>query len=163
MMCKNENIEYICRKMEEKDLNQVAELEVLCFPTPWPLHALRKEITDNDCARYLVIEKDGVIVSYGGMWLIIDEAHITNFATNPEYRRMGLATQLMKNMIILAVAQGMKHMTLEVRESNLGAQALYEKMGFSVQGVRKKYYSNNNEDAYIMWNNDVQELAKEFN
>lgn len=150
--------EYVCRMMNENDLEQIEQLEILCFPTPWPLSALRREIKENECARYLVIEKEGEIVAYGGMWFIIDEAHITNFATNPKYRRMGLATQLMKNMIELAKANSVSHMTLEVRVSNTVAQELYRKMGFSVQGTRKKYYSDNNEDAYIMWNNDIDNL-----
>ena len=155
-------IKYVCRMMGKKDIDQIANLEIACFPTPWPKYALKRELTQNDCARYLVVEQDGIIVAYGGMWFIIDEAHITNFATHPGYRRLGLATQLMKNMIKLAVSNGIKHMTLEVRVSNNIAQDLYKKMGFTVQGVRKKYYSNNNEDAYIMWNNDIQEIAKTF-
>ena len=102
------------------------------------------------------LEEQGKLIGYGGMWIILDEAHITNVCVLPEKRRQGYATKLMDELAGIASGLGADNMTLEVRVSNEEALKLYEKCGFHIQGVRKKYYSNNGEDAYIMWKEGTQ-------
>src|SRR5690606_7189119 len=109
------------------------------------------ELTNNQFARYIVLELADEIIGYGGMWTIMDEAHITNIAVRAQYRGRGFGEQIMRELMVAAACLGMRRMTLEVRVSNHIAQHLYEKMGFYPSGIRKGYYSDNNEDAMIMW------------
>ncbi len=143
------------RPMQEEDIDAVHKIESLCFSSPWSKDSFRDEIKSNICARYIVAVLNGKIVGYGGMWLIINEAHITNIAVHPLFRRKSIGSGLLKAMIHLAHDElGIKKMTLEVRKSNHSAQSMYRKFGFLVAGERKKYYENN-EDATIMWCNDI--------
>jgi len=139
------------RFMKEEDIPQIVELEKICFTLPWSEQAFRNELTQNHFARYLVLEHGNEIVGYGGMWLIVDEAHVTNVAIHPAYRGRKLGELLMKQLMELAKAFKAKSMTLEVRASNYVAQSLYRKLGFTAAGVRPGYYSDNHEDALIMW------------
>jgi len=146
--------------MALSDIDQVLAIEQRSFPTPWSKKAFISEITDNIFASYMVVEKGDKIVGYGGMWVFLDEAHITNIAVAPENRRTGIGEFILKQLIATAVAGGAKRMTLEVRASNHAAQRLYEKMGFERKGLRKGYYTDLREDAIIMWKDDlVQEGA----
>lgn len=142
------------RRMEKGDVPRMAELEKLCFPTPWSAKALAGELK-NDVAHYLVLERDGIVVGYAGSWIMYDEAHITNVAVDPNCRRQGLGMRIMRAMMELAVSLDATRMTLEVREHNYGAQALYAKCGFLKAGIRPGYYSDTGEDALILWNDDV--------
>lgn len=151
---------FYVRPMTASDLDKVSEIEKICFPTPWSKEAFRIEIEENRCARYFVAVYQGEIVGYGGMWLIIDEAHITNVAVHPNYRGLGVGEAIMRSLIQEAVGLGAIRMTLEVRISNKIAQNLYRKLGFYDAGIRKQYYSNNNEDALIMWNDQIRDIAK---
>ncbi len=151
-------ISFDIRPMKGPDVAKVAEIERICFITPWSYDSLYKELK-NKFARYLVIEIDGDIVGYGGMWVYLGEAHVTNIAVLPEFRRRGLARNLMQGMMKQAVENKASCMSLEVRERNLAAQNLYENLGFKKEGVRKRYYSDTGEDAYIMWNYDIIETA----
>lgn len=139
------------REMTLDDLDQIMEIEKMCFTAPWTWESFEKEIRDNHLAKYLVILYNEKIVGYGGMWFIIDEAHITNIAINKELRNRKLGSFLVKSMIEYAERLGIHRMTLEVRESNAPAQGLYTKFGFKPCGKRPKYYQDNNEDAIIMW------------
>ncbi|HWS30097.1 MAG TPA: ribosomal protein S18-alanine N-acetyltransferase [Clostridia bacterium] len=143
------------RPMQKADLNRVAELEKICFRSPWSYNALAGELK-NDVAHYRVAEKSGVVIGYAGMWLICNEAHITNVAIAPVERGKGFGRALMLTMMRLAVSLGADDMTLEVRESNLPAQSLYYKLGFEKAGVRKKYYSDTGESAYILWLKNIK-------
>jgi ribosomal-protein-alanine N-acetyltransferase len=98
-----------------------------------------------------VAENEGEIIGYGGMWLILDEAHITNVAVRVSSRGNGVGEKLVHFLIDEASKSGARSMTLEVREGNIAARSLYEKMGFFVEGIRPKYYQDNKEDALIMW------------
>ncbi|MOA25396.1 ribosomal-protein-alanine N-acetyltransferase [compost metagenome] len=102
-------------------------------------------------ARYMVMEYEGQIIGYGGMWIIMDEAHVTNIAVRSDYRGQGLGNRLLLELQRTAVFFGAAKMTLEVRVSNDIAQNLYRKYGFTASGIRPRYYSDNNEDALIMW------------
>jgi len=138
------------------DVEKLAEIEKLCFASPWSASAFREELS-NVCARYLVAEKDGVVVGYGGMWLILTEAHITNVAVLAQYRGKGYGKRLLQGLMRLAYDElGIQMMTLEVRKSNAIARSLYETHGFRVEGVRPHYYENNGEDALIMWCPDTR-------
>lgn len=139
------------RVMTLDDLDSVLEIENSTFTTPWTRESFEKEIRNNQLAKYLVIENDEQIVGYGGMWFIVDEAHITNIAIDKSFRKRRLGSFLVKSMIEYAQHLGIHRMTLEVRESNIAAQRLYMKFGFKPYGKRPKYYQDNNEDAIIMW------------
>ncbi len=143
--------EYNLRFMQEQDIAQVYELEKLCFTLPWSQESFYTELTQNLFARYLVIEMDNRIISYGGMWIIVDEAHVTNVAVHPDYRGHKLGELMMRQLMELARGLHAVRMTLEVRPSNAVARALYQKLGFVDTAVRPGYYSDNNEDAIIMW------------
>ena len=139
------------RRMEMKDLDDIEEVEQLSFPTPWSRESFINELKNNVFARYFVIEKDKRVIGYGGMWLVLDEAHITNIAIHPDYRGLRLGERLMRRLMGLALRSGAASMTLEVRKSNEVAQRLYRKLGFVEEGVRPGYYTDNGEDAIIMW------------
>lgn len=95
------------------------------------------------------------IIGFSGLWLMVDEAHVTTIATHPGYRGRGLGELLLSSLIDIAYRIGARNVTLEVRVSNYVAQNLYRKYGFVEAGVRRRYYSDNHEDAYIMWTEDI--------
>ncbi|MDR0929895.1 MAG: ribosomal protein S18-alanine N-acetyltransferase [Oscillospiraceae bacterium] len=142
--------EAIVRPMMLGDVEAVDEIEKGCFAVPWTHDAFVREITENKCARYLVAEVNGMVVAYAGMWLVIDEAHITNIAVHQAFRGRGYGELVTRALMRLAADTGMVFMTLEVRRSNLVAQSLYRKVGFYDVGFRKRYYEDNQEDALIM-------------
>lgn len=139
------------RSMQLADIGTICEIEKASFSTPWSEGAFYNELVNNHFAHYLVLEYQGDIVGYGGMWVIMDEAHVTNIAVREAYRGKKLGEQLMLQMQATAVFLGAVKMTLEVRVTNYVAQRLYEKLGFRPAGVRRGYYSDNMEDALIMW------------
>jgi ribosomal-protein-alanine N-acetyltransferase len=137
--------------MTIEDIPDIMVIEHESFTLPWSEGAFRNEMTLNHFARYLVMEVEGKPVGYCGMWTIVDEAHITNIAIRTAWRGQHLGVLLLREMMDWAVELGMIGMTLEVRVSNYVAQSLYNKMGFVPSGKRKDYYSDNHEDALIMW------------
>jgi ribosomal-protein-alanine N-acetyltransferase len=142
------NIEII--PFNKNHVNDVLYISNLSFLTPWTIDSIEKEL-DNKLARYVVAIKDNLVVGYGGIWLILDEGHITNIAVHPEYRGIGAGDMIVEALIELCRLEGIVSMTLEVRKSNVVAQNLYKKHGFIVEGVRKNYYADTHEDAVIMW------------
>ena len=140
-------IEYV--RMDSTHIDDVANLEKLCFTIPWSAHSFDIELK-NKVAYYLVAICDGSVVGYGGVWQVAGEGHITNIATHPQYRRMGVGAGILSKLIEFARTNNLEFLTLEVRKSNQAAQKLYEKFGFKVAGERKRYYEDNNEDAIIM-------------
>lgn len=144
----------ISRRMNKNDIPAVARLEQACFAAPWSSGALRSELK-NRLAHYQVIVQGGDIRAYAGMWLVLPEAYITNVAVHPAYRRQGYGRRIMLEMMHAARAAGALCMTLEVRKSNLAAQALYAALGFVQAGARRGYYRDNGEDALILWNDDI--------
>ncbi|MGV2942375.1 ribosomal protein S18-alanine N-acetyltransferase [Mesobacillus sp. LC4] len=141
------------RHMTVDDLDEVMEVEVNSFTIPWSREAFFNELTKNQFAQYLIVEVDQKVVGYCGVWIIIDEAHITNIALLPEYRGMKLGEALMAKVMKLGREMGAMRMTLEVRVSNVRAQNLYRKFGFEEGAIRKQYYTDNMEDALVMWVN----------
>lgn len=150
-------------KLSIDDLDEILEIERLSFKTPWTRLAFINEIEFQN-SIFEVMWVDDRLVGYGGFWHIMDEAHISNIAIHPEYRRKGLGTQLLARLLEEAVANGATKATLEVRPSNIAAHRLYGSFGFDVISVRKNYYSDEGEDALIMWSDDIEaalELARQ--
>jgi [ribosomal protein S18]-alanine N-acetyltransferase len=142
------NIEII--PFNKNHVNEVLYISNLSFLTPWTIESIEKEL-ENKLARYVVAIKDNLVIGYGGIWLILDEGHITNIAVHPEYRGVGAGDMIVEALVELCKLEGIYSMTLEVRKSNLVAQSLYKKHGFIEEGVRKNYYADSHEDAVIMW------------
>ena len=136
--------------MRLADIEPVHAIERASFPIPWPSYAFRQELETNRMAHYLVARIDDELVAYGGIWLMVDEAHVTSFAVLPAWRRHGVGGRLMLELMALAVDLGAHVATLEVRLSNEAARLLYGRFGFRPVGVRPHYYSDNGEDALIM-------------
>lgn len=139
------------------DIDGVQNVERSSFPAPWPANAFRHELTQNKNARYIVAREGERIVGYAGVWLMVDEAHITTFAVLPEHRRRRIGERMLQRLFEIAEEMGAEWLTLEVRVSNIGAQRLYEKYGFRRSGVRRRYYSDNSEDALIMWTDRIKD------
>lgn len=142
---------FVFRYMKEEDIDQILEVEHASFTTPWSREAFYNEIYNNKFAVYFVLEEDQKILGYCGAWIVIDEAHVTNVAVLPEYRGRKLGESLLRKMMSEAKDMGARSMTLEVRVTNHVAQSLYRKLGFQNGGIRKNYYSDNQEDALVMW------------
>jgi ribosomal-protein-alanine N-acetyltransferase len=132
------------------DLEAVQAIERASFSSPWPPNAYRSELETNRLASYLVARHGDRVVGYGGMWLMVDEAHITTFAIHPAWRRRRIGERLLLAFLDIAIDRSAHEATLEVRLSNLAARRLYEKYGFRPVGLRPRYYSDDNEDALIM-------------
>ena len=141
----------IIRHMIKDDVDAVYIVEENCFVDPWSKESIRKELKNN-LAKYLVAQLDNKIVGYVGVWFVVDEGHITNVAVHSDYRGKKIGDKLVKEMVELCKENNIIAMTLEVRASNTVAQNLYRKYGFKMGGIRKEYYSDNKEDAIIMWN-----------
>ena len=144
---------YTLVPMDRSHLSGVADLEKLCFTTPWNEAMLEEELY-NDTASFIVAQgENGEVLGYAGLHVILDEGYIDNVAVRPEYRRQGIADQLLDVFCRFGEAH-LRFLTLEVRPSNTAAVALYEKHGFREAGRRKDYYTDPTEDALL--------LTKEF-
>lgn len=139
--------------MTLEDLEAVAKIEQGSFDTPWSPDSFRTELLRNDMAHYLVARVGEWVAGYGGIWIIFDEAHLTTLAVAEPYRRRGLGATLLKALMRKSASLGARRISLEVRPSNHVARSLYEKFGFTVKGVRKHYYYD--EDGLVMFNNDL--------
>lgn len=143
-------------RLRAEHLDQVLAIERASFPTPWSKNAFLYEIKHNEFAHYLTaLTADGSVAGYAGMWIILDEAHLTNVAVHERFRRRGLGLELVQKMIVWAAALGAGRMTLEVRPSNIPARTLYASMGFEERGFRKNYYPDTGENAIIMWKDNL--------
>jgi len=150
-------VKLVIEPMALADLDAVHRIELASFSSPWPANAYRSELETNRLASYLVGRIDGEIVAYGGMWLMVDEAHITTFAVHPTWRRQKIGERLLLAFLDLALARQAREATLEVRLSNISARRLYEKYGFRPVGLRPRYYSDDGEDALIMTTEPLRE------
>jgi ribosomal-protein-alanine N-acetyltransferase len=143
-------VKIVVDRMTLDDLPAVQQIERESFTTPWPPHAYRSELENNRLAYYLVARSDDRVVGFGGMWMMVDEAHITTFAVGRAWRRQGVGEHLLTALLDYAISRHASEATLEVRPSNHPARRLYEKYGFELVGVRPRYYTDDNEDALIM-------------
>lgn len=142
------------RKMTVADVPAVYAIELATFPTPWTLDSFYYEMTENQFAHYiLAVNSDETIIGFCGMWMVIDAAQITNVAVVESARGLGIGERLMREAMDIAWAHQMDIMSLEVRVSNNVAKNLYRKLGFQDGGIRKGYYTDNQEDALVMWVN----------
>jgi ribosomal-protein-alanine N-acetyltransferase len=137
--------------MTDADVKEVLRIEQQSFTTQWPSNAFYQEIHDNKLAHYYVGRRGNRVVAYGGIWVILEDSHITTIAVHPDYRGRKYGEVMLLRLLDEAFARGASWMTLEVRESNLIAQNLYRKYGFTTVSTRKGYYSDNNENALVMW------------
>ena len=142
-------LKVVIEAMRLEDLDEVQRIEEASFTTPWPPNAYRSELLTNRLASYLVARVDGRIAAYGGMWLMVDEAHITTFAVHPAWRRQRLGERLLLAFLDLARDRRAREATLEVRLSNLAARRLYEKYGFRPGGHPARDDPHNQHDARI--------------
>jgi len=137
-------------RMTLDDLPAVHRIERSSFSVPWPDDAYRNELITNRLATYVVARAGDDIVGFGGLWVMVDEAHITTFAVDPRWRRRGVGEWMLLGLLDRAIERRAREATLEVRLSNMPARRLYEKYGFRPVGIRPRYYSDNGEDALIM-------------
>jgi len=146
--------------MRPGDLDQVTALEHASFSQePWSRDAFEKELS-NPCARYVLLKEDDRVLAFAGVWLVLDEAQITNIAVLPEERGKGYGEQVTRALLQLCADSGMAYATLECRRSNAVAQNLYHKVGFIDVGYRKRFYGGV-EDALIMLNQHLPEAHPE--
>lgn len=143
------------RVLRGSDIETVSRIERQSFSTPWNTQAYLTEIA-NPNAVYLVATWNDTVIGYGGLWVIMDEAHITTIAVDPTYRGHKIGERLLIEMLCASRKKGAARATLEVRENNEVAQSLYVKYGFEWVALRKAYYADNNENAVIMWINDME-------
>lgn len=138
--------------MNESHANGVYELSKECFAIPWTLESINNEL-NNPLAKYVIAQdlSTGEVVGFVGVWIIAGEGDITNIAVSSKYRKLGIASNLLIKLFDVCKTFNCEDITLEVRASNIPAQNLYKKFNFKEEGIRKGYYSDNGEDAIIMW------------
>ncbi|HEY3193724.1 MAG TPA: ribosomal protein S18-alanine N-acetyltransferase [Candidatus Dormibacteraeota bacterium] len=155
--------------MRESDIGTVQEIEREIFATPWPRNAYYRELASRSSAHYVVLRHEGMvdrpvasstemdptIVGYGGMWRMYDEAHVTTIGVRRELHHQGYGRIVFAGLVQAAYDMGAKWVTLEVRTSNENAMHMYESFGFKVIGRRKGYYTDNGEDAIVMWSDSI--------
>ena len=138
--------------MNESHANGVYELSKECFAIPWTLESINNEL-NNPLAKYVIAQdlSTGEVVGFVGVWIIAGEGDITNIAVSSKYRKLGIASNLLIKLFDVCKTFNCEDITLEVRASNIPAQNLYKKFNFKEEGIRKGYYSDNGENAIIMW------------
>lgn len=146
---------YCLREMTPDDVEDVVAIERRSFPTPWPARGYQHELTQNERAFYVVLaRRDGrgeeQVLGYAGQWIVADEAHVSTIAVHPDWRGHGLGALLLLQMVHHALSHDAAVVSLEVRESNETAQALYARFGFRQVGRRRRYYRDTGEDALLM-------------
>ncbi len=148
------------------DLTLVMHIDGLSLPTPWSERNFRYELLENPASQLLVAEasgKEAQVLGFIGFWMLVDEAHISTIAVHPDHRRRGIGELLLRGAMQMAIALGANLITLEVRQSNIGAINLYAKQGFQVVGRRREYYRDNHEDAILMTLTNLREKTTAMN
>ncbi len=139
-------------RMTPADIRAVMRIEALSFTTSWPPSAFASELNDNKLAHYFVGRlPGGEIVAYGGIWVILEDSHVTTIAVHPDWRGKKFGEEVLVFLLREAIERGASWITLEARESNDVAQNLYRKYGFTTVSTRRAYYSDNGENAVVMW------------
>jgi [ribosomal protein S18]-alanine N-acetyltransferase len=156
--------------MREADISTVQEIEREIFATPWPRNAYYRELASRSSAHYVILRQEGnvekpanfkgseldpSIIGYGGMWRMYDEAHVTTIGVRRDMQHRGYGRALFAGLVQAAYDMGAKWVTLEVRTTNENAMRMYEAFGFKVIGRRKGYYTDNGEDAIVMWSDSI--------
>ncbi|UCF79649.1 MAG: ribosomal protein S18-alanine N-acetyltransferase [Candidatus Eiseniibacteriota bacterium] len=146
----HDTAEPVIQPMRLADIDEVALMEQVIFPSPWPRQAFANELKEGSASLCLVARVRDRLAGYLVAWFVLDEAHVGNVAVAPEFREKGIATGLTNRLIREAQARGVRLMTLEVRVSNLPAIRLYRRLGFKTISMRRRYYADNGEDAFVM-------------
>lgn len=142
--------------MKKEDIDGIIAIEASTYGEHhWSRDSFYSELSNNLAHYFCAFDENGTLLGYAGSWLIVDEAHITNIAVSPDFRRKNVGEALLKTIIDSCYKEKVKYLTLEVRISNTPAISLYEKYSFKSLGTRKGYYQNNNEDALIMWTENI--------
>jgi [ribosomal protein S18]-alanine N-acetyltransferase len=141
--------------MRRRHLRSVMRIEVQVYPRPWSLSLFMSELALRNTRVYYVARVEGIVAGYAGLMMTVDDGHITTIAVDPAWHRHKIATRLLLALARQAIARGATSLTLEVRVGNKAAQELYRQFGFRPCGVRKNYYVETNEDALVMWADDV--------
>ena len=141
--------------MRRRHLRSVIRIENRVYPRPWSLGLFLSELALRASRSYSVARVDGLVVGYVGLMLSGEDGHITTIAVDPDWHRHGIGTRLLSHAASAARERGARHLTLEVRVSNTAAQALYKRFGFEPAGVRRNYYVETNEDALVMWAENI--------
>jgi ribosomal-protein-alanine N-acetyltransferase len=162
--------ELVLELMREADISTVQEIEREIFATPWPRNAYYRELASRSSAHYVILRQEGniekpeklkgteldpSIIGYGGMWRMYDEAHVTTIGVRRDLQHRGYGRALFAGLVQAAYDMGAKWVTLEVRTTNENAMRMYEAFGFKVIGRRKGYYTDNGEDAIVMWSDSI--------
>jgi ribosomal-protein-alanine N-acetyltransferase len=150
----------VIEPMRRRHLADVLAIELVSYPKPWSRNVFQSELELAHAGErhYIVARAGAVVVGYAGLMFVVGDAHVTNIAVAADRQRTGVATRLLAELAWVAINKGCEAMTLEVRVSNTGAQALYRTFGFVPAGVRQRYYENT-EDAIVMWCHDIGEVA----
>ena len=141
--------------MRRRHLRSVLRIEAQVYPRPWSLGLFMSELALKNTRVYLVAKVGNQVVGYAGLMITGSDGHVTTIAVDPEWQRQMIGTRLLLGLTTAAVDAGCTGLTLEVRVSNAGAQAMYREFGFAPAGVRKNYYTETNEDAIVMWAHDI--------
>jgi ribosomal-protein-alanine N-acetyltransferase len=148
--------------MREADVATVQEIERQIFSTPWPKNAYFRELSSRSSAHYIVLRRgtqtvgdEDELIGYAGMWKMYDEAHVTTIGVRRDLQHHGYGRILFAGLVQAAYDMGAKWVTLEVRTSNENAMRMYESFGFKVIGRRRGYYTDNGEDAIVMWSDSI--------
>lgn len=142
--------------MRRRHVKAVVAIEQQVFPTPWSLALYLSELAMGMSRAYFVAVSEGEVVGYCGLMLAVGEGHVTTIGVSPRFQRRGIGRRLLLELAETARLRGAEDLTLEVRVSNHGAQALYHEFGFAPAGIRKNYYAELKEDALIMWAHEIQ-------
>ena len=139
------------RRLEQRDLDAVEEIEQASYPTPWSRSMFVAELRKPSSLALGAYAEDGALVGYAFVSRYVDAWHVMNVAVAADHRRRGIATKLLERLFEVTASDPRSGYTLEVRVSNVQAIRLYERLGFEARGVRRGYYTDNREDALIMW------------
>ena len=137
--------------LTDQYIDEMMEIENLSFTQPWSKASYLKDLNENPFAYYSGCLYQGKLIGYAGVWQVMDEGHISNVAVHPGFRGKHVGELLIRDIFCFCLEHGIARVTLEVRKSNVSAQKLYERLNFQCVGVRPKYYTDNDEDAYIYW------------
>ncbi len=140
----------VIREMKEEDLPRVMEIECASFPTPWSEAMFRQQLLIDDISINLVLEAERTVAGYAISWIAYDEIHLLSIAVDPSMRRRGYGNELLNGVILRGKRAGACSIVLEVRRGNAAARSFYESRGFDMIGVRRRYYADTGEDAFIM-------------
>jgi ribosomal-protein-alanine N-acetyltransferase len=150
-----EDLEVTIGPLRRRHLRGVLRIEQQVYPRPWSMGLFMSELGFRNGRVYLVARVGQTVVGYGGLMLVADDGHITTLAVDPAWHRYGIGTRVLLALARAGIERDVRNLTLEVRMGNEPAQALYRRFGFAPAGVRKGYYVETNEDALVMWANDV--------